>query len=417
MTLTPDPVWIRRPTTDRCLTYGDLLAGLAEPRLEYAPAVCPRNAVEAVWALGRAMALDRPLTLYDPLFTESERAALGATPDILAARETVAGVPIPEVITLHERVRAARNFRLTLFTSGSTGLPKSVSHGIDTLARSVREGGAHNRAVWALCYNSTHMAGIQVILQAFFNRNTVIDCFGLDPDRVVDAIVAEGVTHISATPSFYRLLPLGGTVFDNVQGVTLGGERADGALFGRLRRAFPRARIRNIYASTEAGSLLASEGDEFSIPPALGGRVRIRGDRLEVHRSLLGDGPLGDPADEWYDTGDVIEWAGRNPARFRILRRDRNWVNVGGEKVDPAEVAEVLRRHPGITDARVFARPNSVLGQILCAEVVASPGLREAEIREHLSHALNPSKIPRLIRLVGALPLTRTGKAGPLPHP
>ncbi|MCC5807652.1 MAG: AMP-binding protein [Opitutales bacterium] len=413
MTMSPDPVWIRRPTTDRCLTYGDLLAALAKPRLEYAPAVCPRNAVEAVWALGHAMALDRPLMLYDPLFTEREREALGATPEVLAAHETVAGIRIPEVIALHERVRAARNFRLTLFTSGSTGLPKSVTHGIDTLARSVRISGTLGRAVWALCYNPTHMAGVQVILQAFFNRNTIIDCFGLEPERVVEAVVAEGVTHISATPSFYRLLPLDGDVFDTVQGVTLGGERADTALMGRLRRAFPCARIRNVYASTEAGSLLAADGDVFSIPPALAGRVRIRGDRLEVHRSLLGEGPLADPAEEWYDTGDVVEWAGQNPPRFRILRRDRDWVNVGGEKVDPAEVAEVLRAYPGVTEARVFARPNSVLGQILCAEVVAAPGTDEAQLREHLARTLHAHKIPRLIRFVDALPLTRTGKAGP----
>ena len=415
MTLTPDPVWIRRPTTDRCLTYGDLLAGLAEPRLEYAPAVCPANAIEVVWALGRAMALDRPLTLYDPLFTESERIALGATPALLAARETLAGIRIPEVVSLHQRVRAARNFRLTLFTSGSTGLPKSVTHRIDTLARSVREGSALKRAVWALCYNPAHMAAIQVILQAFFNRNTIIDLYGIDPERIVDAIVAEGVTHISATPSFYRLLPLGESVFDLVRGVTLGGERADAALIRRLRRAFPRARIRNIYASTEAGSLLASDGDVFSIPRALADRVRIRGERLEVHRSLLGDGPLEDPAADWYDTGDVVEWAAHDTGCFRILRRDRNWVNVGGEKVDPAEVAEVLRRHPDITDARVFARPSSVLGQILSAEVVAAPGLGETEIRGYLSQTLSPGRIPRLIRLVDTLPLTRTGKAGPPP--
>lgn len=417
MTMLPDPVWIRQPATGRCLTYGDLLAGLADPRLAHAPFVCPRDAVEAVWALGRAMALDRRLTLYDPHFTSHERVALGATQDKLDARESVAGVRIPEVCSLHERARAARNFRLTLFTSGSTGLPKSVTHGIDTLARSVRVGGAHGRAVWALCYNPTHMAAIQVILQAFFNQSAIIDCFALEPERIVRAIIEEGVTHISATPSFYRLLPLGGAGFDAVRGVTLGGERVDEPLLARLRQAFPHARIRNIYASTEAGSLLAAEGDVFSIPRAFAHCVRIRGERLEVHRTLLGEGPLADPKIDWYDTGDIIEWIERDPPRFRIVRRDRNWVNVGGEKVDPSEVEDALRGHPGIRDARVVARASSVVGQILSAEVVGPASLEEAQVREHLAKILHPHKIPRIIRFVDALPLGRTGKATRPPNP
>ena len=238
----------------------------------------------------------------------------------------------------------------------------------------------------------------------------------------------------------------------------MGGERSDAALIVKLRDAFPSSRVRNLYASTEVGTLLISEGEAFAIPAELSDRVIVRGDRLWVHRSLVaaspppvngklkienggkealppedeklemedgmaaqlpgnGDGlienkgalpsvnrelkmenennpltnndspitaPTGsDPlthnplpltaspvGDAWFDTGDDVEVVSNDPLSFRILAREQDWVNVGGHKVNPHEVEDLLRGHPDIQEAKVFGRKNSVMGQVLCSEVV-----------------------------------------------
>ena len=198
-----------------------------------------------------------------------------------------------------------------------------------------------------------------------------------------------------------------------VRSVSLGGETSNRALHARLREIFPHAKLHNIYASTEAGTLLEADGEEFALPAHLEGKVNLRENRLHVHRSLLGHfaGNTATPEDEWYDTGDAVEIVSENPLRFRFAARLREWINVGGNKVNPHEVEEVLREHPAVRDARVFGRPNAVLGQLLCAEVIASePPPSEVELRQFATGRLQPFKIPRMVRFVSRLSSTRTGK-------
>jgi acyl-coenzyme A synthetase/AMP-(fatty) acid ligase len=106
----------------------------------------------------------------------------------------------------------------------------------------------------------------------------------------------------------------------------------------------------------------------------------------------------------------VVEIVSENPLRFRILSRDRDWVNIGGEKVNPGEVELQLLTCPGVHEARVHGRTNSVMGQILCAEVVAEPSFSEPAARAWLAERLPAAKIPRLIKIVPSLPRSRTGK-------
>ena len=79
--------------------------------------------------------------------------------------------------------------------------------------------------------------------------------------------------------------------------------------------------------------------------------------------------------------------------------------------MNPHEVEIVLSANPAVAAARVFGRANSVTGEILSAEVVArNPGLTESELRARLARHLPAHKIPRIIRFVEKLELTRTGK-------
>ena len=86
-------------------------------------------------------------------------------------------------------------------------------------------------------------------------------------------------------------------------------------------------------------------------------------------------------------------------------------INVGGYKVNPTEVEEVLRSCPGIENAFVFGKQNRVLGSLVCCEVVClNKELTEKEIRVFLNGKLQEFKIPRVIKFVEQLNVTRTGK-------
>jgi acyl-coenzyme A synthetase/AMP-(fatty) acid ligase len=84
-------------------------------------------------------------------------------------------------------------------------------------------------------------------------------------------------------------------------------------------------------------------------------------------------------------TGDVVETEGEF---LRILGRDSNLINVGGQKVYPIEVESALLRMPGVTEAVVFGESNAILGHIVSAVVrladdEAAPAFR-IRMRKHL---------------------------------
>ncbi len=398
------------PARGERISYADLWSEVSAPEVAQAPLVRPGTAGEAVRAIAKAVLLRRALTLFDSDFSDAESAALGGTAAALAARGHGRGVPERDLAAALEAARREPGFRLTLFTSGTTGRPKKVTHDLAGLTRMLRVSSRHVASVWGLAYNPTHIAGVQVVLQALFNRNPLVHLFQAAPERVVEWVREAGVTHLSATPSFYRLLLPQATVLGSVRAVTLGGERAGAGLLAELAKLFPAARIRNLYASTEAGTLFEAEGEWFVVPEALRDRVRIEEGGLTVHRSLLGTLDGGEDGGEWFATGDLVERASGEPLRFRVLGREQEGVSVGGHKVNPAEVEEVLTRCPGVREARVFGRANSVLGQILCAEVVAGAGFAEAEARAWLAERLQPVKVPRVFKVVPAIRRTRTGK-------
>ena len=301
---------------------------------------------------------------------------------------------------------------ITIFTSGTTGQPKKVVHSIDTLTRSVRLGDKYKGQVWAYAYNPTHMAGLQVFFQAFENQNTLVNVFNMQRSEVYQKISEYQITHISATPTFYRLLLPFEDSYLSVQRVTLGGEKSDNHLYDNIRKIFPNARINNVYASTEAGSLFAAMGDSFQIPEKIRDKFTVVDDELLIHRSLLGKSDSFKFDGDYYHSGDLIEWVNKEEGIFKFKSRKNELINVGGYKVNPGEVEDVINAMDGIKQSLVYGKTNSVLGNVLIAEVQLEEGctLTDLDIRKSLKDQLQDFKIPRKIKFVETLSLTRTGK-------
>ena len=301
--------------------------------------------------------------------------------------------------------------KIVIFTSGTTGLPKSVSHRSSTLLRHVKIDREIGRNVWGLAYNPTHIAGIHVLLQAVMNGCLLVDLYKVSRESIIDLINGSEVTHLSATPTFYRLLLPLFSPLTTVQSVALGGEKSDATLIDKLKVAFPNASIRNIYALTEAGSLFASRGDFFSISEDSKEKIKINNGTIHLHRELLGESSNSSP-DEWYDTGDLIEWIDEGRGLFRIIARKSDLINVGGYKVNPLEVENEIRQLGGVVDVLIYGKPNSILGNLLCADIVLSKMnlLAENQVREALKEKLQSFKIPRKIYFVTELRKSRAGK-------
>jgi len=356
------------------------------------------------------LASGNEVVLLDPDFSDSEIEKLLGSIDSLQQEKAVE-VKSDSMEQLLSNIEA-NGGSLSLFTSGTTGLPKKVTHSVGNFIRGVRRSDSHSNNVWGLAYNPTHMAGLQVFFQALFNLNTMVNIYGKTREEIFNAIENSAVTHLSATPTFFRMLLPADTAFSSLSRITFGGEQSDKILHDKIRVLFPKALLNNIYASTEAGAILTARDDEFEIKKELIGKVEIRDNEIVVHKSLIGNSPDLKLVDEWYHTNDIVEITSTNPLRFKIVSRGNELINVGGYKVNPNEVEECIQMMDGIKYCRVFGKPNSVMGNIICAEFVPQNGteITVSDIKKHLSIELQDFKIPRIIKSVDQMQLTRTGK-------
>jgi acyl-CoA synthetase (AMP-forming)/AMP-acid ligase II len=295
--------------------------------------------------------------------------------------------------------------RWHLATSGTTARPRLIPHTLASLRRSLRPAPVPPRR-WGLVYDVARLAGLQVLLQALFAGEEVV-VLPANADQAGMA-AAQSVDALSATPSWWRRLALQGFPAGwMLRQITLGGEIADQGILDHLRTAFPAARIHHIYASTEAGAGFAVGDGQAGFPASyLDDGVAALSLRIADDGHLW----LRPPQQEWLDSGDVVALRGD---RVYFLGRASGVINVGGNKVHPEAVEAVLCAHESVAAARVSAKTNPVLGQVVHAEVL----LRAAAdvpwrdlLRQHCHMNLAPHEVPAIIALMKNVELGPTGK-------
>lgn len=393
---------------NREYTYEQLLENLNQVH-EYIPLYKTNDLFSFFANLVKAIISNMPLTLIDSDINPLEIDGIDASQiNIPVSLSVIHFCDFNEIVSALQ----SSSSEITIFTSGTTGQPKKVIHSIQTLTRSVRLGEKYKEQIWAYAYNPTHMAGLQVFFQAFENQNALVNVFNDSRQEVYDKIDKYRITHVSATPTFYRLLLPYTVECNSVQRITLGGEKSDQRLYDNITKIFPNAKINNVYASTEAGTLFAAKGDCFQIPEAIKSYIKIVENELLIHQTLLGKSDSFIFDNGYYHSGDLIDWVDESLGIFKFKSRKNELINVGGYKVNPGEVEDSLNAIAGVVQSLVYGKHNSVLGNVLCAEVQLEDDkqLSEIEIRKLLKNQLQDFKIPRRIKIVDSLSLTRTGK-------
>lgn len=311
--------------------------------------------------------------------------------------------------------------RWWLATSGTAGSPKLIGHSLDGLADQIRISTFSRSLRWGLVYQPCRFAGLQVVLQALLSATTLVDAQGPEPDQRIGAMLAGQVDALSATPSLWRALLMTGRLEQlPLRQATLGGEIADQALLDWLRRLFPQAKLLHIYASTEAGVGFTVADGRAGFPlawlDAAAAPVLLRVDaqqHLLVRPRRLAQADVvtaRTDADGYLDTEDLVHIEGD---RVLFLGRAGGVINVGGHKVHPEQVEQVILAVPGVLQARVYGKRSSMVGQLVAADVVAADPSCQASLQvavmKHCLQQLARYQIPVKLNWVSAI---QTGDAG-----
>lgn len=359
-----------------------------------------------------SMLTDNQFALLDRDWSQAELNNLELDGVDLSEKVDLKSIDFTSIDEVLYHISQSKNWKLGFFTSGTTGRPKFISHNLGVLSRNVKAGDKFQNNIWGFCYNPTHFAGIQVFLQAFFNKNMIVNLFNVDYGIVERSIKKYAITHLSATPTYYRsVYPLLHDSYPSVERITFGGEMFDEQIARMLTRYFPNSKITNVYASTELGSVLAGAGNTLKIPEEFKDKIKISEDgELIVHRSLMGEETILQN-DAWFSTGDLVKQ--EDDGTIQFISRKTEMINVGGYKINPHEIEEIINEIQDIQDSVVYGRDNRITGKVLVAEIVLRPGFTgdmEKEIHEYLKNRLQPWKIPRLIKITENIDRTRTGK-------
>ena len=176
----------------------------------------------------------------------------------------------------------------------------------------------------------------------------------------------------------------------------------------RFHEVLPHIELQQTYGLSELGILRSKSRSSDSLWVKLGGegfQTRVVDDILQIKAESAMLGYLNAPSpftdDGWFNTGDKVEMDGDY---FRILGRQSDIINVGGQKVYPAQVESVVQEMPEVAEVSVYGEKNAIMGQIVCAAV----RLRESrdapqfhqKLKQFCRRRLQTFQIPVRIRLV-----------------
>ena len=313
---------------------------------------------------------------------------------------------------LYERLRSLSHPGLVLFSSGSTGESKAAVHDLSLLLEKFKTPRRAMRTISFLLYD--HIGGVNTMLHTLANGGCLITVQDRSPSNVLRTIEKHRAELLPTSPTFLNLILLSGEAerhsLPSLQTITYGTEPMPESTLRRFHDVYPHVTLQQTYGLSEVGILRAKSKSSDSLWVKLGGEgfeTRVVNGTLHIRAqsAMLGylnaPSPFGD--DGWLDTGDAVEVDGEY---LRILGRRSEIINVGGEKVYPAEVESVLLQMPNVNDAVVSAEANPIVGQVVVAHVV----LREAEdamqfrrrMREFCRDKLAPYKVPAKVALSDA---------------
>jgi acyl-CoA synthetase (AMP-forming)/AMP-acid ligase II len=330
-----------------------------------------------------------------------------------------------------------------LFTSGTTGVPKGVvmTHGRTLIVATdwVAMTGLHAGDVYLQVNPYFHMFGLKAgILASVASGATMLPEPVFDVDRVLARVAAEHVTVLPGPPTLYQSIldhPRR-TRYDlsSLRVAVTGSADIPVELIRRVGDELPFSNIVTGYGLTEGGTACATSEDDDAEAvattvgrPRPGFELRIVGDdgndvgtgqsgEVVLRGGSIMAGYLDDPeetrkvlsAEGWLRTGDLGELD--EAGRLRIVGRVKDMFIVGGFNAYPAEIENALLRHPAVQQAAVIGIPDQRLGEVGMAFLVVSKGTSGDDIIEWSRNEMANYKVPRVVQIVDALPLTATGK-------
>jgi len=299
---------------------------------------------------------------------------------------------------------------LILFSSGSTGKPKAMVHDFDNMVEHYKNK-KHKSMNMLVFLMFDHIGGINTLLNIFSIGATMIIPQNRDAKEICRLIQEYKIRILPSSPTFLNLILMSKAdeVYDLsfLRMITYGTEAMPESLLLRLKKRFPKAKLLQTFGTSETGiantSSRSSDSTYIKIDdPHLKYKIVDNELWLKSDMQILGylNSSMDSFEDGWFKSGDLVEEM--EDGFIKIIGRNKEVINVGGEKVLPTEVESVILSMPEIKDVMVYGEKNAITGQSVVCEVVTDIDKKSIKktIRAFCKDKIENYKIPTKVVVV-----------------
>jgi acyl-coenzyme A synthetase/AMP-(fatty) acid ligase len=269
------------------------------------------------------------------------------------------------------------------------------------------------RTISFLLYD--HIGGVNTMLYTLSNGGCLITVERRDPDSVLAVVEKHRAELLPTSPTFLNLMLLSEAHkrydLSSLRIISYGTEPMPEHTLKRLHELLPDVALQQTYGLSELGILQSKSREPDSLWVKVGGEgyeTRVVDGILQIkaRSSMLGylNAPSPFTDDGWFNTNDAVEVDGDY---VRILGRKSDIINVGGEKVYPAEVENVIQELEAVAEATVYGEKNAITGNIVCADITAASSLDATQqkelialVKQHCREKLEKYKVPVRVNVV-----------------
>jgi long-chain acyl-CoA synthetase len=311
---------------------------------------------------------------------------------------------------LIQKIKTKNKPGIIVFSSGSTGEPKAALHDFTLLLEKYKSEKRPLRTLTFLLFD--HWGGLNTLFHTLSNAAVIGMPNAYSPDAVCSFIQKYKIELLPTTPTFINIL-LYSKVYENydlssLKIISYGTESMPESTLKLFSGIFPNIKLKQTYGLTELGVMNSTSKSSNSLWMKIGGNgyeIKVVNDILfiKAKSTILGYLNANAPIDDegWYNTNDRVEQDGD---WLKILGRDSEIINVGGQKVFPVEIESVILEMENIIDVSVSACKNPILGEVVKATV----NLKEKEtllelkkkIQKYCLSKLDSYKIPVYVEIV-----------------
>ena len=311
---------------------------------------------------------------------------------------------------------------ITLFSSGTTGKPKMMTQNLGSIFESHLIPRNQKKLKILIFLLFDHIGGLNTLISSIKKGMCLAISDSRNPDDIIKFISKAKINILPTTPTFINMLLLSekfaSKKFASVKLITYGTEKMPLGTLKRINSYLPNTRLLQTFGTSETGIVKTKSKSSNSLYfKIIDSEFKVVNNELYLktktqitkYEDLSSDCFTNDG---WFKTGDVVDED--SDGYIKVISRKNNVINVGGLKVFPNEIEQIIYELDFVIEATVYGKSNAIIGNMVCLKVIIDKEIdkiyAKKQIKLFCKTKLEKYKIPQKITITSEVKFTERFK-------